>query len=255
MGPGYSVTVSPLADVLLLVHNLTHPGRLREALLGYYHPQALTSAMVSLMVAPQPDELVCDLCAAPGSKTSYMAQLMHNQGIIVANDPAHARLAMLAYNLKHLGISNVVMSRYTGQNFPLQCKFARVLVDAPCSGEGNYHWDKQGRMQRVRHGRSTPADLPRLQKQLLLQGFDLLAPGGRLIYATCTYNPAENEAVVQDLLEQRPATIQPITLPAPHSPGLLQWKEYTYDERMQYCWRLYPHHTGSVGFFVASIRA
>jgi NOL1/NOP2/sun family putative RNA methylase len=255
MRQGYNVTASSIADELLLVHHLTHPGRLREALLGYYHPQALTSAMVSLIVAPQPDELVCDLCAAPGSKTSHMAQLMHNQGIIVANDPAHARLARLEYNLKHLGISNVVTSRYSGQNFPLRCKFARVLVDAPCSGEGNYHWDMQGRMQHVRRATGMSANLPRVQKQLLLRGFDLLAPGGSLIYATCTYNPAENEAVVQELLEQRPATIQPITLPAPHSPGLLQWKEYTYDARMQHCWRLYPHQTGSVGFFVASIRA
>jgi len=101
MSQGYSVTPSPIADELLLVHNLTHPGRLREAWLGYYHPQALTSALVSLIAAPQPGELVCDLCAAPGSKTSHMAQLMHNQGVIVANEPAHARLSMLEYNLKH----------------------------------------------------------------------------------------------------------------------------------------------------------
>jgi 16S rRNA C967 or C1407 C5-methylase (RsmB/RsmF family) len=255
MSQGYSVTPSPIADELLLVHNLTHPGRLREAWLGYYHPQALTSALVSLIAAPQPGELVCDLCAAPGSKTSHLAQLMHNQGVIVANEPAHARLAMLAYNLKHLGISNVVTTRYTGQNFPRRCKFTRVLVDAPCSGEGNYRCDMQGCMQHVRRASGPPDNLPRLQKQLLIRGFDILAPGGSLIYATCTYNPAENEAVVQELLEQRPATLQPITLPVPHSPGLLQWKEYTYDARMQHCWRLYPHQTGSVGFFVASIRA
>jgi NOL1/NOP2/sun family putative RNA methylase len=255
MSQGYSVTSSPIADELLLVHNLMHPGRLREALLGYYHSQALTSALVSRMVAPQPGELVCDLCAAPGSKTSHMAQLMDNQGIIVANEPVHTRLAVLEYNLKHLGISNVVTTRYTGQNFPLRCKFMRVLVDAPCSGEGNYRCDMQGRVQHVRRATGAPDDLPRLQKQLLIRGFDLLAPGGSLIYATCTYNPAENEAVVQELLEQRPATIQPLTLPVPHSPGLLQWKEYTYDARMQHCWRLYPHQTGSVGFFVASIRA
>jgi len=113
----------------------------------------------------------------------------------------------------------------------------------------------QGRVQHIRRANGAPDDLPRLQKQLLKRGFDILAPGGSLIYATCTYNPAENEAVVQELLEQRPATLQPITLPVPHSPGLLRWKEYTYDARMQHCWRLYPHQTSSVGFFVASIRA
>jgi 16S rRNA C967 or C1407 C5-methylase (RsmB/RsmF family) len=73
------------------------------------------------------------------------------------------------------------------------------------------------------------------------------------MYATCTYNLEENEAVVQGLLEQRPATLQPI--PLPHSLGLLQWKDYTYDAHMQHCWRLYPDQTGSGGFFVASIRA
>ncbi len=222
---GYSVTSSPIAAELLLVDNLFHPGRLREALLGYYHLQAFTSALASLILAPQPDELVCDLCAAPGSKTSHIAQLMHNQGVIVANEPAHERLSILEYNLKHLGISNVVMTCYAGQNFPLRCKFVRVLVDAPCSGEDNYRWDTQGRVRHVRRAAGTPDDLPRLQKQLLVRGFDVLEPGGSLLYATCTYNPAENEAVVQELLEQRPATLQPIRLPVPHSPGLQQWKE------------------------------
>jgi 16S rRNA C967 or C1407 C5-methylase (RsmB/RsmF family) len=252
---GYAVTSSPLAEELLLVEHLPHPGRLREALLGYYHPQALTSALASLVLAPQPGELVCDLCAAPGSKTSHMAQLMRNQGTIVANEPAPARLAMLEYNLKHLGVVNVITTRYAGQNFPSRCKFARVLVDAPFSGEGNYQWDMQGRQQHARQTAGTAKALPRLQKQLLVRGFDLLEPGGSLLYATCTYDPQENEAVVQALLEQRPAVIQPIRLPVQHSPGLQQWQEQTYDAGMQLCWRLYPHQTGSVGFFLASIRA
>src|SRR5215475_9421067 len=123
MKQGYSVTPSPIADELLLVPHLTHPGRTREALLGYYHPQALTSALVSLLLAPRPGELVCDLCAAPGSKTSHLAQLMRNKGLIVANEPAYERLCMLEYNLRHLGVSNVITTRYSGQNFPLRCKF------------------------------------------------------------------------------------------------------------------------------------
>lgn len=249
---GYHVTRHPLAPELLLVPDLTHPGTLLEAAMGYYHVQAFSSAVAALALAPQPGERVCDLCAAPGSKTTHLAQLMDNRGLIVANEPKGKRSLMLDYNLKRLGVSNTVTTRYAGQHFPHRGQFDRVLVDAPCSGEGNYRWDTQGRL--LHHRRAT-GNLPRLQTQLLLRGFDLLAPGGTLLYATCTYNPEENEAVVQALLEQRSATIQPITLTLPHSPGLRYWQEVTYDASMQHCWRLYTHHTHSVGFFLASIRA
>jgi tRNA (cytosine49-C5)-methyltransferase len=248
---GYHSRPSSLADALLLVDGLTHPGALRGALLGYYHSQALTSALAALALDPQPGEMTCDLCAAPGSKTSHMAQMMRDEGLIVANDRNGKRLSMLEFNLKRLGVSNTVTTCYAGQNFPLRQKFDRVLVDAPCSGEGNYRWDHTGRL---RHHRRASGDLPRLQRQLLLRGFDLLAPGGTLLYATCTYNPSENEAVVQTLLEQRPATLEPMQLDLAHCPGLQHWKAQTYDSRMQHCWRLYPHHTQSVGFFLARIR-
>jgi NOL1/NOP2/sun family putative RNA methylase len=249
---GYQATPSPCASELLLVDHLPSPGTLPAAFFGYYHPQALTSAIVSLILAPQPGERICDLCAAPGSKTSHLAQLMEDQGVIVANDRLERRLAMLEHNLRRLGISNVVMTCYAGQNFPVRCKFDRVLVDAPCSGEGTYRWDAQGRLL---HYRQSDGNLPRLQRQLLLRGFDLLEPGGTLLYATCTYNPAENEAVVQTLLDQRPATLQPILLEFPYCPGLRQWRMQTYDPSMAYCWRFYPHHVNSVGFFLACIRA
>lgn len=248
---GYRVTPAGFAHELLLVHNLSRPGSLPEAMLGYYQPQALTSAMASLVLAPQPGERVCDLCAAPGSKTSHMAQLMRDLGVIVANDRHGKRLSMLEHNLRRLGMSNVVATCYAGQNFPLRCKFDRVLVDAPCSGEGTYRWDARGRLQ---HYRRSEGNLPHLQKQLLLRGFDLLAAHGSLLYSTCTYNPDENEAVVQYLLERRPATLQPIGLNVPHRSGLRQWRTQTYDPRMRLCWRLYPHDTDSVGFFLASIR-
>lgn len=248
----YHVQPTPLSDELLLVDNLTHPGTLRGALMGYYHSQALTSALASLALGPQPGELICDLCAAPGSKTSHIAQLMQDCGLIVANDRHGKRLSMLEFNLKRLGITNTVTTCYPGQSFPLRHKFQRVLVDASCSGEGNYRWDREGRL---RHRLLSSGNLPQVQRQLLLRGFDLLAPGGTLLYATCTYNPAENESVIQTLLEQRPATLEPITLDLPHANGLHTWKANTYDERMQHCWRLYPHTSHSVGFFLARIRA
>ena len=249
---GYGVRLVPFAPELLLVEPLSHPGSLRETLLGYCHSQALTSAVASIVLAPEAGERVCDLCAAPGSKTTHMAQLMRDQGIIVANDRHAKRLSMLEYNAKHLGITNVVTTCYAGQNFPLRCKFDRVLVDAPCSGEGTYRWDAHGRLL---HYRRSEGDLPRLQRQLLLRGFDLLAAGGTLLYATCTYNPEENEAVVQTLLESRPARLQRIALDVAHCPGLRQWGAHVYEPSMEHCWRLYPHQTRSVGFFLACLRA
>ncbi len=180
---GYNVTPAHVAPELLLVSDLRRPGSLQEALLGYYQPQALSSAMASLVLDPQPGERVCDLCAAPGSKTAHMAQLMQDQGLIVANDRHGKRLSMLEHNLKRLGMTNVVTTCYAGQDFPLRCKFDRVLVDAPCSGEGIYQWDERGRLQ---HYRRSEGNLPHLQKQLLLRGFDLLAERGSLLYSTCT---------------------------------------------------------------------
>lgn len=249
---GYRVTPCSFAPELLLVEQLIRPGGLREVMLGYCQPQALTSALASLALEPRPGERVCDLCAAPGSKTTHMALLMRDQGTIVANDRHDKRLSMLEHNVKRLGLTNVITTRYAGQNFPLRHRFDRVLVDAPCSGEGTYRWDARGRLLNFRRSQG---DLPRLQTRLLLRGFDLLAEGGTLLYATCTYNPEENESVVQALLDQRPAALQPIPLEVPHCPGLSQWRTQSYDPAMEHCWRLYPHHVNSVGFFLARIRS
>ena len=119
---GYDSHPASFADDLLLVDGLTHPGALRGALLGYYHSQALTSALAALVLDPQPGEMTCDLCAAPGSKTSHMAQLMRDEGLIVANDRNGKRLSMLEFNLKRLGVSNTVTTCYAGQKFSIAAK-------------------------------------------------------------------------------------------------------------------------------------
>ena len=124
----------------------------------------------------------------------------------------------------------------------------------PVFGEGNYRCDMQGRVQHVRRATGAPDDLPRLQKQLLMRDFDILAPGGSLIYATCTYNLAENEAVVQGLLSNARLPHSRLRFRCPIALACCNGGD-TYDARMQHCWRLYPHQTGSVGLFVASMRA
>jgi NOL1/NOP2/sun family putative RNA methylase len=238
-------------DPLKLVYraeNISQPGHLLEYSLGHLHSQAFSSALAAFVLGPKPNEAVLDLCAAPGSKTSLLAQLMKNRGIIVANDRNPDRLIPLRANLKRLGVTNTLITRYPGQHFPKNFFFNRVLVDVPCSAEGTLRAGPSG----VLRGASRASQkLNRLQRDLLLTAFDLLKVGGTLVYSTCTYAPEENESAVQFLLKVRPAEIQPIAMDLPHSPGLQQWKEISYDPSIKHCWRIYPHQIDTVGFFMA----
>jgi NOL1/NOP2/sun family putative RNA methylase len=230
--------------------NITQPGHILEFSLGHLHSQALSSVLAVLALDPKPVDVVLDLCAAPGSKTSFIAQLMENQGTIVANEKNPNRLIPLHANLKRLGVTNTITVRNAGQHFPKRFAFDRILVDVPCSAEGTLRAGPKGTFRwPTRPGEK----LPRLQRDLLLRGFDLLKPGGTLVYSTCTYNPEENESAIQFLLQNRQAKIKPISLDLPHSPGLGQWKETTYDPSVRQCWRLYPHQLDTVGFFLARV--
>ena len=241
------VKEDPLKPVYRAV-NISQPGHLLEYSLGHLHSQAFSSVLAALVLGPKPNEAVLDLCAAPGSKTSLLAQLMKNKGIIVANDRNPDRLIPLRANLKRLGVTNTLITRYPGQHFPKKFFFDRVLVDVPCSAEGTLRAGPSGALR----GSSWASQkLIRLQRDLLLTAFDLLKVGGTLVYSTCTYAPEENESAVQFLLKVRPAEIQSIAMDLPHSPGLQQWKEISYDPSIEHCWRIYPHQIDTVGFFMA----
>jgi len=247
---GLSVAPVDQTGLVLRAASLPQPGTLVEYALGLFHPQALSSVVTALAVAPAPDHLVLDLCASPGSKTSLLAQLMKNRGLLVANDSSSTRIATLTANLKRLGVVNTVVTCYSGQQFPLHSRFHRVLVDVPCSAEGTLRTGVQGRLPATIRPRPR---LMALQRSLLLRAFDLLEPGGMLVYSTCTYNPQENEAAIQYLLQERPARVEPIGLGFPHSPGLTRWQEALYDPSIQHCWRIYPHQLDTVGFFLARV--
>jgi NOL1/NOP2/sun family putative RNA methylase len=247
---GLSLAPAEPTGLVFRVESLPRPGSLLDYALGLFHPQALSSALAALALAPEPDHLVLDLCASPGSKASLLAQQMKNRGVLVANDSSSARLAILTGNLKRLGVTNAAITCYPGQDFPAHAEFHRVLVDVPCSGEGTLRWDAQD--PHAPTARPRPGLLA-LQRSLLLRAFDLLTADGTLVYSTCTYGPDENESVIQFLLDHRPATVQPIPLDIPHSPGLSGWQEATYDPSIRHCWRIYPHQLDTVGFFLARV--
>ena len=248
------VALIPLTDrdpSLFLAPDAGLKGNLLDHVLGNIHFQALTSCLISLILSPQPESMVLDLCASPGGKSTHMAQRMLNTGLLVANEPELRRQVALSHNLSRLGVLNTVITRYQAQEFTLRQKFDYVLADVPCSGEGRFRF--QGKPmwygESRREGR-----LLHLQKRIILRAFDLLRREGVMVYSTCTYNPLENEGIVDALLkERRGAELLPIECGFPYSPGVLAWRRKAYENELRKTARFYPHQLDSVGFFVAKI--
>ena len=237
-------------DTLYLAPGLASPGNLLEYFLGYIHPQALTSAIASIALAPKENSYVLDMCAAPGGKSTHCAQLMNNTGLIVSNDLYVNRHISLGHTLSRLGVLNAMVTGYQAQEFPLKQRFDYVLADVPCSCEGKFRKTRDTNSYRENKGKEK---LPDLQKKIILRGFDLLQENGQMLYSTCTYNPEENESVVNVLLKERDAELLPIDVGLDVESGITEWKDEKYDKRVQKAARFYPHRLDSVGFFMARI--
>lgn len=244
------VTVEPSSWDPCVVRSSRPIGRTAEHWLGLFYLQERVQATPVLALDPRPGERVLDLCAAPGGKTIDIALRMQNTGCVVANEPSGRRLQALLTNVNRIGVWNVAVTEYRGQDFPAATSFDRVLVDAPCTAEGTLRKEPS-----LRSGATDAAvrRLARLQELLIVRAFDRLRPGGVLVYSTCTFAPEENEAVVSHLLRVRPARVLPFAPPFPHAPGVTSWDGTVYPAETDLCVRIYPHHLDSGGGFVARI--
>ena len=239
------------SNIFYFADNISAPGRLFEYFLGHFHPQTLTSCLASMALCPEKGAFVLDMCAAPGGKTAHLAQIMENTGLIVANELFPGRHISLGNTIDRLGVLNTVTTSYQAQQFPLKESFDYILADVPCSGEGTLRGEAFERYDKFQtHNEKAFQDL---QKKIILRGFDLLKKNGEMLYSTCTYNPDENEGVVDFLLNHRNAELLPIPLGIDHDPGIIQWKGRKYDSRLKKTARFYPHRIDSVGFFMARI--
>lgn len=172
---------------------------LASFLQGGFYVQDPSTLLAVHVLSPQPGERILDLCAAPGGKTTWAAQLMQNTGRIVAHDPVEARLALLRENCTRLGVTNVTDVSALP---PPEERFAGILVDAPCSNTGVLRRRVELRW------RLEPTELTRLaavQQGLLAETVARVQPGGRIVYSTCSLEPEENSQVVQRFLEAHPA--------------------------------------------------
>ena len=216
------------------------PGRhpLHEA--GVYYIQEPSAMAVAEALDAKPGETICDLCAAPGGKTTQIAGKMHGAGLLVANEYVSSRAKVLAQNVERMGICNTVVTNELPQelsgHFPEF--FDKILVDAPCSGEGMFRKDEQSRNQWSLEQVQICADR---QDQILEEADKMLNPGGMLVYSTCTFAPLENEGTIERFLK---------THPDYETEQIPFWAEMCPAETV----RLYPHKIRGEGHFIARLR-
>ena len=245
---------------ILIVESDLSPGELGRALehvLGYYYIQEIASMLPVLTLKPKPGEFVFDMCASPGSKTTQIAAAMENKGTIIANEISLGRIKILASNLERCGVTNTMIIKKDGililKKFrDLGYKFDKILVDAPCSGEGTLRSSpKTYRMWNIH----TVRKLSKIQKNLVSTAIDLLASGGEIIYSTCTHSPEENEEIVDFVLRNfTDIKIEKINLPIKPRQGITKWHDKEYLEDVKYSCRIYPQDNNTEGFFIAKFK-
>lgn len=253
------VSLDPIAEwskVGLKIYESSVPiGATPEYLAGHYILQSPSSFLPVMTLAPQPNERVLDMAAAPGGKTSYIAQLMKNTGILVANDLKKERLKSLNANLHRLGVSNAVVVCQDGRRLPkMFSKFDRVLLDAPCTGLGVIARDPQIKVQKTQ---KDVQKLSHLQKELILAAIDCVdahsKTGGYVVYSTCSISVEENEWVVDYALKNRFVKLVETGLEV-GEPGMASYKEKRFHPSLKLAKRIYPHVHNMDGFFVAKLR-
>ena len=228
-------------------------GNIPEHALGYFYIQDAASMIPPVVLASQRGDLVLDMCAAPGSKTSQLAAMMGNEGLVVANDIQATRLPALGINMQRVGAKNCMVTKMAGQRFGRKgVLFDKVLVDAPCSGTGTIR--KSMKVLEMWSAKLV-ARMSHEQKKLAQAGFDALKPGGTMVYSTCTQEPEENEGVVSWLMEKNPqAETLDIELDIKRSEAITSFNGVDYHAGVKKTLRIYPYDNDTEGFFVAKIR-
>ncbi|MGC8812063.1 MAG: NOL1/NOP2/sun family putative RNA methylase [Candidatus Aenigmatarchaeota archaeon] len=220
-----------------------------EHVLGYFFIQNASSMIPPLVLEPKKEELILDLCASPGAKTTQIAAMMENKGIIIANDITYKRLKALRGNLQRCGVLNTVITKHFGERFwKLGLSFDKILLDVPCSGTGQLK-------QRIFNQTSLTSikALSNLQKRLIFSASKCLKKDGILVYSTCSIEPLENEEVIDFAVRHLGLKIEEINLNLPSIPGLTEFDGKTYDESLVKASRIVPSQK-TEGFFVCKLR-
>ena len=247
-------------------------GNLPEHSLGYIYVQEAASMIpplaLSIKDSKNENNMVLDMAASPGSKTTQIGMYMKNKGLLIANDYKPDRMKPLSINVQRCGLTNCIITLMQGQWFKTQrasalvhrtkgsvesgIEFDYVLTDVPCSGTGTIR--KSFKTLRIWN----PGVVKRLaitQKQMIKAGFEILKEGGTLVYSTCSQEPEENEAVIDYLLSEFDnATVEKIKLNITRSDAILEFDGRKYNDQIKHALRIYPQDNDTEGFFVCKIK-
>ncbi|MFX1329379.1 MAG: RsmB/NOP family class I SAM-dependent RNA methyltransferase [Promethearchaeota archaeon] len=227
-------------------------GSSHEFLQGYYYLQNVASMLSAIILDPKSNEIVIDMCSAPGSKATHMAQLMQNQGTLILIDRNKNRIPALEMNLRRMGIINSIVLNMDSINLShLKIKADKILLDAPCTGEGLIRQDPS----RKRNKKMKDIEkMALIQKKLLEAGLMTLKVGGKLLYCTCSIAPEENELVINAVLEKtKNFAIIEISERFGVN-GLTKIFGNSLMDDLKFSQRLYPHIHDTIGFYFCLIK-
>ena len=252
----FPLEASPFCKAAFVVHQPDdlkfRPGRHPYHHAGVFYSQEPSASSAAPLLGVQPGMRVLDMCAAPGGKSSQLAAALQGRGVLVSNEYVAARADILKSNLERMGVPNAVVLNEAPARIAdaLPEFFDRVLVDAPCSGEGMFRKEPVARQQ---HCEALVKQCAELGAQILDCAAAALAPGGQLVYSTCTFAPVENEGSISWILEQCPEMeLIPIEGYEGFSEGNPAWGDGR--EELRRCVRIWPHKMKGEGPFLALLK-
>ncbi len=248
----FSLEPVPWCSAGFRVTDGSRPGKHPYHAAGLYYLQEPSAMAPAEILAPQPGERVLDLAAAPGGKTTHLAALMQGEGLLIANDVQPKRVHEMTNNLDRWGATHlaVLVEQPRRLAARLGAFFDRVLVDAPCSGEGMFRKDMAARRTWTPNHVSRCA---RIQEGILRHAARLVRPGGWLLYSTCTFAPEEDEGTIGRFLAQHP-DFEVASIPLAHGFARAQPAWANAPEEVRGAVRLWPHRLPGEGHFVALLR-
>lgn len=240
-------------NALKLIDGFDYAGSTLEIAFGFYYMQALTSMLPPLILNPSEKDIVLDLCSAPGSKTTQLAEMMNNRGVLVVNELEMKRIKALVFNLDKMNFLNCGIVNQRGELLSkyYDSYFDKILVDAPCSGLGiiqkKTEINKWWSIERVN-------SLVEIQNKLLVSAIKMLKVEGEMVYSTCSLTPEENELIINRILEKYPVDVEDVNVPLQNHKGLTEYQSKSLDKRLSKAIRIFPWDVDSDGFFLIKLK-